>query len=322
MMTTNHVVSVTVSSISLVTCFILLVSLYQSRHLGHPQTMKMMYIILFAYIISQTIHIIEWEWDIAYNTTTYKALAQCGITTFWCLAQGMVYFLFMLRLYYSFYLTRYALTQRLIISFTVLLIIYGICVILFVINKIMYISNFDAAATAFTISYAIGIEIIDLIISIFLITVYSQKMIKVTADSHINELSHTQFNANMILPMSQQQHTRLDKTAKLFILSFITTIWSQVAFSMFTIAVIKSNFKSSVYETDRVFFYGDGIINPICLFLMFDFNHGLYEKICGKCHRFWVIVCQYKTSKKIKQDLEVPLVAKPTDSAFEEVIGK
>merc|ERR1719373_1519312 len=84
--------------------------------------------------------------------------------------------------------------------------------------------------------------------------------------------------------MNTEQRMLLNISSKCFILSFIAMTWTQIAISLMAATWITGNeYAARVWG---IFMYSDGIVDPICLFLIFERNDRWYKSLCHGCHAF------------------------------------
>eukprot|EP01084_Bolivina_argentea_P017195 32116_1 len=309
-------VTVVEAAISVLVNLVILLSLIYSKQKANPDSMpkavvlNMTYVTIIAYIISNGTHIIKHiiNDDL---TLVLSTIITCVIVLSWNISQIFIYILLMFRVHHSFNDTKYAVSKIVYIIFIILMILFGICSLIFMTHEVVlyeyilyrsaswHYTEMDLGAT-----YAIVTEIIDFCISVLLITIFVKKMNQVTIDIHIND---------QISEFSQQQKLLLDISAKYCILSFVATLWTQLAALLYCIFWFSLYFakktdyvswwNTAIITNDifEAFVYFDGIINPICLYLLFDINNDKYKRICHGCHSFVRLCFKRFTQKSVKK---------------------
>ena len=108
--------------------------------------------------------------------------------------------------------------------------------------------------------------------------------------------------------LSNEQQTLLDVTSKYFILSFIATLWTQIVILIYLVNYViylyfglPVNTYLMIYDIGDIFWCSDGIINPICLFLIFEVNHNWYQRFCKGCHAVSKLCFKKCTMTKVKK---------------------
>eukprot|EP01084_Bolivina_argentea_P160777 279948_1 len=230
-------------------------------------------------------------------------------------AQAFLYILLMLRIYYAFNNTKYQISRQIYVLFIFLLVLYGLCSLTGVIHYIAA-AEYEANASEFWFKYdvdsfgtfVIGTEIIDLMISILLIALFIQTILKVTFDISTNQ-SEVFIDAQ-IAKLNDEQKLLLDISAKYFILSFVATFWTQLTAFLWMLYWIVTYFQYMTLASIclNVFVIAltlDAIINPICLYLILDVNDSKYQMICGRCHSLARLCCRRCTRKKVVRSYNV-----------------
>ena len=168
-------------------------------------------------------------------------------------------------------------------------------------------------------TYFIAIEIIDLLISIGLITIVGQ-MLKVAADLRDDlpqslEVSLTssvqsimyQHEASKNLNTNQSQI--LDAATKYCVLTFIATLTTQLSILNYCILLINDkiygygDWQPIFGSVGAILFCLDCITNPICLFLLFAINRKIYTNVCSKCHLLFGMCLKKMTQKKVRKKI-------------------
>ena len=232
----------------------------------------------------------------------------------WDVAQFLIYLILFLRLYHAFYGTQYAISSKIHAIFVILAIIYILVIIAGIVKIAIFVFNYeqkkpfnrrdyqlryDTGA-----AYIIGFEVVDLCISVALITLFINKLLIVAVDLRLNQ-PESSIN-DEALRLVQHQKLLSDITAKYFILSVTATSWTQIAALLTAICYFGEDYISEntlliLYNSSIIFWYIDGIINPICLFLIFEVNDVWYQKLCRGCHAFSKLCFKKYTKKSVRK---------------------
>lgn len=245
----------------------------------------------------------------------------------WNFGHILVYILLMLRIYHTFHDTIYRVHKSVYITFVILLTLYILCCAAWIIQWLLYLrANYKSSTDVYELSldiiygYSIGIEIIDLVISIALITIFVRQMLRVAADLRDDlpqsyEVSLTssaksliyQHRASKNLNINQSQI--LDAATKYSVLTFIATLSTQLSTLTYCVLlVVDKLYGSGDWElifgsVAAIFFSLDCILNPICLFLLFAVNRKIYTKLCSKCHCLFGMCLKKMTQKRVKRKI-------------------
>ena len=245
------------------------------------------------------------------NDTITFQVWQCLLVAIWNLSQLLIYALLFLRLYHSFHGTLYAISNRTYSIFIGLCILYILSVIGQIVYRAIVIQNYidnkgynwnkDLA-----MGFQIGFELVDLVISILLISLFINKMMIVTMDLRMSQSDSRMSDKLSIL--SREQQTLLDVTSKYFILSFIATLWTQIVILIYLVNYVIFLYHEMtvktymmIYDIGDIFWFSDGIVNPICLFLIFEVNDGWYRRLCRGCHAFSKLCFKKCTMRNVKR---------------------
>ena len=149
------------------------------------------------------------------------------------------------------------------------------------------------------IIFAFGTEIVDLILSIYLIVVFVKKLIAVTIDLYDDGSPNESL-------LSDKQTELLSLVTKYFILSFIATLSTQIAsgiWCIYWVGYYFNNEEMQIWSGDFIWptlIPIDCAINTICLFLIFEQNSKWYNKSCSKCHSLILECFRRSTMAKIR----------------------
>lgn len=300
-------------AISIILCIFILSSLYlnrkhilQASHNSQCIVLKISNWCIFCYIVFNILVFIDYmlyhqgrPTNAPYNLQT--KILNCVYVIIWEISQALTYILLMLRLHHSFKKTKYAISQSIYIIFIVSNILFLLLSIAYIFHKILEVPSRaqEHFPNQYTYSrildgvYQIGLELIDLFISISLISVFIKKMIEVTVDVQMSQLN-------------KEKNVLLHITAKYFVLSFVATLWTQIVTFLFSAHWI---FRHIVPLSDAIFerhiasvcWIMDGIVNPICLYLIFEVNDAYYQKLCGGCHAFSKLCFRKYTMRNVKR---------------------
>mmetsp|Transcript_23685 Transcript_23685/g.37640 ORF Transcript_23685/g.37640 Transcript_23685/m.37640 type:complete len:133 (-) Transcript_23685:757-1155(-) len=102
--------------------------------------------------------------------------------------------------------------------------------------------------------------------------------------------------------LNQQQKLLLDITAKYFVLSFIVTVSTLFVTSLFFLYWVTTFYgprdvSIKVLYAIIIGIAWDGLINPCCLYLLFEVNDRKYRRLCGGFHS-WSLLCFKKCTKQ------------------------
>ena len=284
------------------------------------------YLAIICFIISMTTGVSTIFISYSNINWTYTKYAICNIfiVISWNCAQILIYISLLHRIFDTFRATKYELSQFNLICFAILICLYILCCISWIISTILNISHdkkhvFDTNDDIFNFEgfgigdfYALGIEILDLLICIFLITMFIKKMVSLTVDLNDNVFGSGSICNDDHHETSLNDHQRklLNIMTKYFILSLIATISTQIECLLLCI-----NWFFNLYFDDgmmiqitswiiEIVFPLDCMINSLCIFLLFDINKDLYNKWCKLCHFCCLEFCFKKnTEKKIKKTI-------------------
>eukprot|EP01084_Bolivina_argentea_P046136 84946_1 len=318
-----QIVSLTLLLISFILCVLILLSLIigvsKSNHNTKSVVFKTTYFCIIAYVSFDVLFITN-QYVIKYELVTYWVMS-CVYGLIWEIAQLLIYVLLMLRLSHSFKDTKYAISKVINIIFIILIIMYSLSCMIYIIKAIISIDEYKQQkyiinprySVVFDMSYNIGLAFFDLIISILLIALFIRKMMEVTIDLRIHQTDA--LVNDRISRLNQQQKFLLDITAKYFVLSFVATLWTQVVILLYLLGAIMNYFEwkvavESINAVAQLFWITDGIVNPICLYLIFEMNDKWYQRICRGCHAFSRLCfrkCTVKTAEKKYKNLELSL---------------
>eukprot|EP01084_Bolivina_argentea_P235335 396022_1 len=231
---------------------------------------------------------------------------------FWTIGQIFIYWLLLLRLYFAFADTNYALSKHYYILFSVLMFIFFICCVSGLIGNILegqYYYNNNSKIKEQTFYnffslYAFGTELTDLLITVLLVTLFIKKLLMVTTDMSANQCDRFVNNESAILNIEQKM--LLNVVTKFFILTLFATIATQIDIALATIAFIALRCGSiKGYHIAHYLYWWlrpiDCAINSICLYLLPETSDGNYKKICKGCDAYIRLCCKRITKQRIKK---------------------
>ena len=226
------------------------------------------------------------------------------LVTLYQAAEMSMFVLLMSRHYFVFADTVYASPDSVYLVFALLLLLYFVFVLAWVGSCSVYIGHLyysgDTVSFAtFSVSAVVsvlGIEVVDLVLSLFLILAFIEKMLSVTvrlSDEHSTCL------------LNEKQQRLLDCVSKYFVLSFVATLSTQLAsllWSLYWLAYIVQNAEMQGVLGDWLWptlLPLDCVVNTVCLFLIFERNTKWYHVMCWRCHACVVRCFRKTTTRKI-----------------------
>eukprot|EP01084_Bolivina_argentea_P030973 57359_1 len=225
----------------------------------------------------------------------------------WHCGQILCYILFLLRIRYAFSGSKYRLSLWFYILFGILLFAYIICVIAWMITRMI---NIDDLVDLIHDTYAIMIELIDFILSVGLIVMFMRKIKVISIDLSVNALNSIVYD---------DPDKLLNITVKYFILAVVVTISSQIEAILVCITwigVISNVFKNIKWfgRAQRLLFPLDSVINAIALFLTFEMNDKFYMRCCKCCDKCIKHCCRNKKRIGRVYSFEMKEVGQSSDS--------
>eukprot|EP01083_Nonionella_stella_P144904 453189_1 len=138
------------------------------------------------------------------------------------------------------------------------------------------------------LAYAIGVTIIDFILEISLIALFTHKMCRLTVD--LQDIKTDEWINYRVAILSKTQQGLLSIMTQCFILSLIATLSTQIQSFLLCFHWISNVFygynglTASIGHLYLIFWALDCIINSLCLFLIFEANVVCYNKTCKGCN--------------------------------------
>ena len=316
------VINLVVASLSLIICILLLFSLLHSHRATNPipktklNVLRTTYAAIIAYIIFDaltiainSLEIFEYDetHDVSHLEIKTNVLFLTSLAS-WVFAQLFLYILLILRVYHSFEGTVYAVRNRVYVAFISLIMAFVISSLVllgfFIDGEALGKKDFlEAGYGGFQISLAVT----DFVVSSFLLILFIKKMVEVTAD--IAPRSQLLID-DRVSRMNEQQKVLLDITAKYFVCTLISTLWTQMTtlllflYWIFVDMQYADNREGTgeiVWDIVASVWVIDGIVNPICLYLIFEVNDQWYRWMCSGCHAFARLCFRKCTQRKIKK---------------------
>ena len=197
----------------------------------------------------------------------------------------LCYSLFLVRLVCGFKGTHYAVKRYQIIILVSFIVSYLLFGLLEVVMTIYHLDNCgkywfcltDKEFFAIRLTYSLGTEISDLILSVLLLILFISKLKQVTANlDNINENMFNIMAKIVILSSTMIIITQITLTCSIA-LSIIITIYRD------TSAYDPKNIETfnRIYQTLKII---TCFVSSLCLFLFFEFTHKWYIKLCEKPH--------------------------------------
>ena len=160
-------------------CLIILIAFIYNIYKASPNikpskiSIRLTYAVIVLFIISTLFFCFDQSYIANFNIDVELALMSMDtITTItWNLAQFFLYLILFERMYHAFHQTQYSVSKYTIMWFVILSVGYLISsILMFILWSIQ--SPFSATEDIYGDVYAIGEEIIDLILSIYLIGIF------------------------------------------------------------------------------------------------------------------------------------------------------
>ena len=260
--------------ICLITLIALIIRIYKVSNNKRPNkiSLKMTYTAISLFVTSMLFYCFPWTYTPNPNRIVLFDIVS---TVSWNLAQFIVYLLLFERVYHAFNNTKYSVSKYTVIWFMILSFAYLSSVVVYILWDIQAPNS--NSENVFGDIYSIGEEVIDLILSVYMIAIFMNKLFQLTVDLAGNDLPE-------ILTIQQQRLIHI--MTKYFILSFIATLVTQLESLIYCFAEFsgtQGDYKWILYVSFLLWPI-DCAVNSICLFLIFDINERLYIKSCGKFH--------------------------------------
>lgn len=252
----------------------------------------------------------------------------------WNFAQILVFILYMLRLHLTFSETVYKVSRGVYIFCGLLIIAYLLCSAIWVVHSILILrihfhdeQNLKPIFNTLSTSYFIGIEVINLSMSMVLISLFVGKMVRVAVALRDDPLHQspsmlTLTGSSRVLSVQQkaslhindQQMEMLNAVTKYSVLSVVATIMTAVSTLVFCGCLLSGKI---VWGSSMagLFLSVDCIVNPVCLFLLFAINKRIYRMLCSRCHICcgWCLrkITQSRAQKKYYKALQEKMLSSP-----------
>ena len=301
------VIQISAGAVSFFICLIILIALIYNIHNApsnikpNKRSIRLTYTVIALLIVSTFFFCFNGSYIANFNINVELALILLdGISTIaWNLAQFFVYLLLFERIYHAFNQTKYSVSKYTIIWFTILSVGYLVSSILMYILWSMQ-SPFSVTEDVFGDVYAIGEEIIDLILSIYLIGIFINKLLQLTID--LNENDSEKYINSQGGALNEQQQRLIDLMTKYFVLSFMATLITQLESLVYCIGYFDdSGWGYWVLYVSWILWPVDCAVNSICLFLIFEINGKWYHKWCKGFHACIKLFFKRATKRKLRK---------------------
>ena len=314
-----------IAIISCIICIITLIALIYSIHTmpdnsrPHKVSIRYTYTAIVFFIISALMFSFNclYKYPANMNIILYKIIMDISGLS-WNLAQFFLYLLLFERVYHAFQGTKYSVSKYAIIFFVFLLLSYLLSSIV-----VSLYQNFQSyQSNAWNVSseiYAIGEEIIDLILSVYLITIFIHKLLRITVD--LNDSESEKFVNSQIGVLNEEQKKLIHLMTKYFILSFVATLTTQLESLLYCVGYFVMQYDNYLtLYISWILWPIDCAVNSVCLFLIFEVNEKWYRKLCKGCHAFIKLWFKRTTKRKLRKkyfgdenvELEINLLNDPS----------
>eukprot|EP01084_Bolivina_argentea_P058374 106620_1 len=226
----------------------------------------------------------------------------------WNLGHIFCYLIYIYRLHHKLQATtNYKLSKITYIIFTILMLLYlSHCIIIGIYSMIKIKTTTLLSNHQYLLDreYYFGAEILDFTISVFLLSLFGNKIYKISAALHKNIN-----NKHKSVILYEQQKLLSSLFSKYFLLSFIGILMCQIVTLTLSLGWLltmthKSNmekYNKYVEIFQHIFHLAkpfDIIVNSICLLLIFDNMEHIYLKFCHRCHSYIQLCCYMIVKKK------------------------
>ena len=234
-------------------------------------------------------------------------------TVFYVISQVLIYSLLMFRVYHTFKDTEYMLSRCTLIFFAVMVIAFFICSIFGIVyNYLLLITDPDIPEVVldhFGVGIAFSREIIDALITVYLVSLFIKQLLNVTVDINDHNIDTQCLESGLIIQLDESQNTLLRVTTRFFVLALLATLSTQLNLIIGTISLLGQYFDAyhvfiSAFALHWWLIPIDCMINSICLYLMLEANNEHYVRICARCDGRSRVCCQRIAKKLIKRSYE------------------
>lgn len=295
----------TILCVSIVSSAVILGLLIYSHHISENAIpskgciLSLSYAVIIMYITFALATISSRLYD--YDVRMLVLLNQIG-SICWIAAQCFIYSLLLLRIHLTFIGTKYAVSRIVFALFVLCTACFMSCGALYVHSKIIVDHQSHVhLAWKYGTAYSVGMSISSFCVCSLLITLFVSKMMTVTVDMHCDR-NEVMMDRQARERMNTKQRLLLNISSKCFVLSFIAMIWTQIAVILMAVSWLTGCW--SVICVWRMFMYSDGIVDPICLFLIFECNDRWYQCLCHGVHAFARLLFRACTERRAEQHLE------------------
>lgn len=252
------------------------------------------------------------------NDSLSHDIIECIYFTFWCIGTLILYFILILRLYYTFNETIYRIKAKIIIFFIILLLIIIIIYILKIIDLFGYIIHFKSLwiypALIFC-NFLLGGFLIYLFVKkLFAVAIsqaVSDKDYPLLQDEDIQDLND---DDDDVISIQERSLKLLSLVAKLTILAILAIVSVQIYWILEGFQHLYEDYSNhgnnfngflQILLISRMWIRCFVIFSDIfCVYLGFAINNTLYHKICGKCQ----VQCESLCTKYAKTSIQSQLL--------------
>eukprot|EP01084_Bolivina_argentea_P035124 65151_1 len=256
-----------------------------------------------------------------FDSIQYSICAAFG-SAIWFISQTICYLLYINRLYYTFYSTKYQITNHILYQLYITITLFalchlGMCIVFILEYKTNPSLNYHTAGIFYAILY-ISLEIVDLILCINVVYVFASRLIQLICDFNEEEPIHKKHVCHLSISINKKSYIYLNAIQRFmvkvmtqyFLLTTVSNIATQIFLLVRAIAEI-------FYFYDITSDYGhlwtislvlQGIhccISVITVYLMFEFGNTLYYTCCGKMDRYCTLWCKNIAKYKATQIYEL-----------------
>eukprot|EP01083_Nonionella_stella_P101482 287675_1 len=224
----------------------------------------------------------------------------------WHVAQAFTYLLFMNRIYYAFKGTQYQYrpyVYALLYIGIILFLLGGVFLLIIYALHRYQVMTYELLDRLHIIC-AVSKSLIDLILTMSMVKLFTSKMFEIYVDVYNHERSHRG---------SFQSKVLIDFTTQINLLAIIAFISTQILCITVAIYCLMNIFNSSNHSTHfepyavhnqlTYLMCFNAVINVFCVYLAlpYDENRALYERLCHGCHSLSLVTAKRCIKKKQKQ---------------------
>eukprot|EP01084_Bolivina_argentea_P249984 418657_1 len=251
----------------------------------------------------------------------------------WVLSQTCHYWVFINRLYYTFEGTKYEISKFIMRVFYILIALFIVnhaCIgLVYSLDKYDQLYGDRKAAIGYVIVYSL-IEILDVIICIFTLYLFSTKLIKLIQDftddnvendnrsrghtqsQSVNSIHSTTVDSNYALQFNHVQRFMVRIMTQYFVLILFGIVTTQMFLIVRVTAeiclIVHNHLYVQVYSYSLLFQSFQCIVNAGGIFLIFEFSKQYYELFCGKFHVYFKLMIKSHARKKAITNMQTNYV--------------